>query len=104
MGNFFNFNDLKTKLNSKRHIISFLLVFLAAGFILFSDYGIVKRISLEFQEKSFDKRISYELSRQDSLKRTVKKLTNDTLEIERIAREHYGMLKPGEKVYIIKKF
>ncbi|MFW6276782.1 MAG: FtsB family cell division protein [Bacteroidota bacterium] len=39
----------------------------------------------------------------DSLKQRIKMLQKDTSEIERVAREKYGMVKPGEKVYILKE-
>jgi len=39
----------------------------------------------------------------DSLKKRIEFLKTDSLEIERIAREYYGMTKPQEKLYIFKK-
>ena len=39
----------------------------------------------------------------DSLKKLEIQMKNDTLEIERLAREKYGMIKQGEKVIFINK-
>jgi cell division protein FtsB len=38
----------------------------------------------------------------DSMQITIDKLENDMLEIEKIAREKYGMSKKNEEVYYIK--
>jgi len=93
-GTFFNKN--------KRSIIIFVIIAVFAVFIIFSNYGIVKRIELEVGKKTLVKDIKKEKDISDSLSRQIKLLENDKLEIERIAREKYGMLKPGEKVFIKK--
>lgn len=38
---------------------------------------------------------------RDSLQRNIEKLHSDTLLIEQIAREKYGMIKQGETVFIV---
>ena len=40
---------------------------------------------------------------EDSLRGLIHDLQHDTLKIERLARERYGYLRPGERVYIIKR-
>ena len=94
MGTFFNKN--------KSSIIVFIIIAVVAVFIIFSNYGIVKRIQLEIGKKTLMKDIKKEKDISDSLSRQIKLLETDKLEIERIAREKYGMLKPGEKVFIKK--
>jgi cell division protein FtsB len=84
-------------------ILTFLIILIVALFILFSNYGVYKRIKLEIQKKELYSKISNDKKIQDSLKQQIELLKNDKLEIERVAREKYGMVKPGEKVYFIKK-
>ncbi|SVB18156.1 uncharacterized protein METZ01_LOCUS171010 [marine metagenome] len=40
-------------------------------------------------------------SENDSLKNWVQKLEFDSATIERLARERYGMVRPGELLYIV---
>lgn len=90
-------------LQNKNKIIivgAFLLLLL---FMFFSDYGFLKRIELEMKSADLEKEIILQQQTTDSIQGNINKLLNDTLEIERIARENYGMIKPNEKIYYIKK-
>lgn len=75
----------------------------AVWFGLFSGYGALTRSRLESDCNDIHIQIEAQKSTADSLRRYTKALLYDTIEIERIARERYGMIKPGEKVYIIRK-
>ena len=72
-------------------------------YLLFSSHGIVQRISLEYKLTELKEQLSNERKIKDSLQNKIRKLRYDTLEIERAAREKFGMVKDGEKVYYIKK-
>ena len=72
-------------------------------FMLFSDYGFLTTAGLLFKINGLENKIEKESHKQDSLLLWRNTLINDSLEIERIAREHYGLIKPGEKVYFIIK-
>ncbi len=88
----------------KRHlIIGVVLLFFIAVFIIFSSHGLITRISLELEKGVLEEHISVEKKAADSLKKVIHRLETDTTEIERIAREEYGMLKEGEKIYFIRK-
>lgn len=87
--------------NKKILIFVVFLVFILLNFV-FSEHGIINRIQLGLEQKEYKEKISLELRKTDSLKNRILTLTFDSLEIERIAREYYGMLKPGEKLYIYK--
>jgi cell division protein FtsB len=76
---------------------------LTAYLLLFSDYGLIKRVSLETQVTDLEKELIQQQQITDSMNIAIKKLKLDTLEIERIAREKYGMTKPNEDIYYIKK-
>jgi cell division protein FtsB len=98
------FISLLNYIISKRKLLIYLSVI---GVILinfvFSQYGIINRISLELNKKDLFEKISAEQMIKDSLYKRINILNNDTLEIERLAREYYGMIKPGEKLFIFKK-
>ncbi len=97
------FKELKGLKPKKRAILLFLAIAFAAFFALFSPYGLF--FSIKIEKLKNEKLIKLEKLRKerDSLSLRLKKLKTDSLEIERIAREKYGMIKPGEEVYILKK-
>jgi len=92
------------KENSKKRFkwILFAIFISVFAFILISDHGLIKRFALESEKSNLTNRIEQEYKVKDSLNSIIKKLQNDTLEIERIAREKYGMVKSGEEVFYIK--
>lgn len=87
---------------NKRLIIGVVSGAFVLTFLLFSSHGLFKWLSLKLQMSSLQSDIREETERQDSLTKKIELLLKDKSEIERIARENYGMIKPGEKVYIIR--
>lgn len=85
-------------------IIGVSIILLLAAFAIFSNYGLLTRFNLEFERIKITKRIEEKLRLQDSLKNEISLRLNDTLTIERLAREKYGMLKRGEQIYYIPKY
>lgn len=97
------YTNIRDNSKTRKRYVFWITFFVILSFIMFSDHGIIKRYNLESQKKEYAKKIELEYKNKDSLNRIIKKLRSDTLEIERIAREKYGMVKPGEEVYIIRK-
>jgi len=97
------FINIKESSKVRKRYALWVLLLASLNFIVFSDHGVLKRIKLESQKKELSQKIELEYKYKDSLNKVIKKLQNDTLEIERIAREKYGMVKPGEEVFIIKQ-
>ena len=91
------------KTKNPKLIFTLLVLAIVLGFLLFSNYGLYTRLKLRDEKIKLEKEINSEKKVQDSLKKAIKKLENDNFEIERVAREKYGMIKPGEKVYLINK-
>lgn len=94
---------INKKLRRRRLIIALLIALPICGFVLFSSRGVVARISLELQSSNLQAELEAATLRRDSLKQVIRRLQNDTLLIEQLARERYGMIKPGEKVYVLEK-
>ena len=55
------------------------------------------------RHQSIDRDIERQHLVSDSLLRHIRILETDTLEIERLARQNFGMIKPGEEVYFTDK-
>lgn len=85
----------------RRLMIGMLIGVPIVAYSLFSSRGIFSRLSLEWERRSLRQRIEAAIKEQDSLKTTIHNLETDTLLIERIAREKYGMVRSGEKVFIV---
>ena len=88
-----------------KNISKILIVFgtILLIYVIFADYGFLKRIELEQQVSELNRQIQIQKNIKDSIENDIRKLTFDTTEIERIAREKYGMVKSNEEVYHIKK-
>jgi len=87
----------------KRKIIFYGIIIAIIFFIIFAPYGVIKTIQIvqEYNDSiEMLKKLKHE---NDSLLNKIKELEFDTLEIEKVAREKYGMIKPNEKVFIIKE-
>jgi cell division protein FtsB len=76
-------------------------ILIGMAFIFFSDYGIYEGWQLESEKANIDNDINYQHHIRDSLKSIIKRLEKDDAEIERLARERYGMIKPGEEVLFV---
>lgn len=96
-------NQNKTpKKSKKRKILYLLIIALMLYFLIFDNYGLIKRFSLENQNEEKRAMIYNEIKLKDSLNKEIFLMEYDTNEIEKIAREKYGMVKPNEKVIILK--
>lgn len=88
--------------SKKRHLIIgstlFILIFI---YIIFSDFGLIKRFTMMYEKNKIENRIQEGLSEIEDLKRQKANLLNDTTEIERTAREKYGYVKEKETIYVI---
>lgn len=87
-----------------RHLVVGLVIFsILFFFILFSNYGLVKRFELEIEANNLKNEIKNLDNTHDSLLNRIIDAETDTFEIEKVAREKYGLIKPGEKIYFIEK-
>ncbi len=87
----------------RRRLIYALIGILVLSFVLFSDSGLINRFSLESEKSELKLKIIHAKSRKDSLKNRIDVLNSDDKEIEKVAREKYGMKKKGETIYLIEE-
>ena len=86
---------------NRKLIIRAIIIALILFFMIFSDYGFLTTFKLWWNIGDLKEKITEKQKLNDSLKARIKVLTRDSTELERLARENYGMIKPGERVYII---
>ncbi|MFN3306622.1 MAG: FtsB family cell division protein [Candidatus Kapaibacteriota bacterium] len=87
-----------------RLVVSIAFIVFVVYLLFFSKFGYNTKWKLERERKALLNQIQEEIRQVESLETRLKMLNYDTLEIERVARELYGLVKMNEEVYaIIKK-
>jgi len=87
----------------KRAIIIGMLITIVAAFVLFSDHGLLQRVSLQSEQANLETKFNEMRQVEDSLRGVISNLQTDSTEIERLARERYGYVRANEEVFIIKR-
>jgi cell division protein FtsB len=93
-------NPLRWK---KSFLVSILVAFLAVWFLFIDTYSLYTRFELYQRKQDLEKRTEQIREETGILEEKLDKLKNNPGLLEKIAREEYGMRKPGETVYIIKE-
>ena len=88
--------------NKRRTLIVIGLAILAL-YLLFDNKGVIARIRLEMREREMQRKVRATELQNDSLRAQIKALQGDRKTIETIAREKYGMTRPGETQYRVQK-
>ena len=76
-----------------------LIVFTLTIIFIFGDHGLFQLYNLKKEKSSIQKHIIELRKEREVLISEKKRLENDLMYIEKIAREKYRMAKPGERVY-----
>lgn len=94
---------LKSITKNRKKALILLAGTLAVVYLLFDNKGIIKRIGLEVQRQQMVEKVEEAQKETLRLQAQKKALEGDKKTIEKLAREKYGMSRPGEKVYRVKK-
>ena len=94
------FNPLYWKRSA---LLMFLGLGLAIWFIFFDTYSLVTRVQLEWRKAELVEEKQQLDLRAEQLRQELDELSKQEHALEKIAREEYGMKKPGETVYKIEK-
>ena len=68
-------------------------------YVLFNNQGVIQRLRLEQEKKEMQIKIQRAEQEQKQLQEQSKALDGDKKAVEKVAREKYGMVREGEKVY-----
>ncbi len=66
---------------------------------IFGDHGLLKLYKIKNQRKKVQNHIAQLREEKEKIKDEKNKIENDLDYIEKIAREKYKMVKPGEKIF-----
>ena len=86
----------------KSFLISVLIGCFVLWFAFFDSYSLMTRYQLYSQKSDLIERTQELEEKSAELKQKIEDLKNNPELLEKIAREEYGMRKPGETVYRIK--
>ncbi len=87
---------------NKQFLIALLAAFVIIWFSFIDIYSVKTRWELNERKNDLEKRTEELAERSELLKEKTELLENDPALLEKIAREEYGMRRPGETVYKIK--
>ena len=93
----------KSASKNKRRTLIFIGLAILALYLLFDNKGVITRVRLEMRERELRERVRAAELQNDSLRAQLKALQGDRKTIETIAREKYGMTRPGETQYRVQK-
>ena len=68
-------------------------------FLIFNDFGLVKLIQLQTAKSALHSDVQGLLNQQIKLQNEIIELETNEEYIEKIARERFMMVRPGEKVF-----
>jgi cell division protein FtsB len=88
-----------------RRIVHWLLIFVAALIVvdgLFGDRGLVAMMRARHEYDELAASIAHQRTENARLREEARRLREDPSAVEEIARRELGLIKPGEKVFIVK--
>lgn len=89
----------------QRQIVHWLLLFVAAIIVvdaLVGDRGLLAMLRARKEYDQLAATIAHERAENARLREEARRLTDDPAAIEEIARRELGLIRPGEKVFIVK--
>jgi len=93
----------KRLLKNKRALLGLAIAVPLLLVVLFGDRGILQRVKLEKQKAELQAKIRQAEEQTRQLQAESKALDGDHETIEKVAREKYGMVREGERVYKVNK-
>lgn len=93
-------SDTQRFMKGLRRKNAFILLLISLGlvYLLFSQKGLIKRVSLASRKATLENRIEQLRKENASMRAEIIKLQTSDEEIERIAREKYFMHRNGEEI------
>ena len=96
-------SDLLNPLRWNKSFLAMLLgAFILVWFSFIDVYSVKTRWELNERKQDLELRTEELAEKSEELKQKMELLENDPALLEKIAREEYGMRKPGETVYKVK--
>ena len=92
----------KQKINRKKLYIALSFVVFSTIILLFNDFGLIQLFQLQHKKNELTNESEKLLNQQITLRDEIDRLQTDDEYIEKLAREKFMMVIPGEKIYRVK--
>ena len=93
----------RIKTNQNKLTLWFFVVMALFSFLLFNETGVITWIKLKNEKEKNLTKIESLLNQQIKIKKEIEQLESDEEYLQKIAREKFMMVKPGERVYRVKE-
>ncbi|MCE2503926.1 MAG: septum formation initiator family protein [Chlorobi bacterium] len=87
----------------RKLLLTVIVVLPVLAVFTFGNRGLLKRFALESRYNKAHKDLYREREIGDSIRAEIERLKTDSLEVERVVRERFGMIRPGDEVYKIQE-
>jgi len=94
---------VKKIVRNKRLVLAVVVGVPLATYLVFGNRGILQRVRLQQQKNGLEMKIRTAEADSQALQAESKALDGDRKAIEKVARERYGMVRDGEKVYKVNR-
>jgi cell division protein FtsB len=97
--------SMTTRRRRRRRAVQYLLVLLGGVLVidaLVGDDGLVQIMKKRDEQRALEQTLTRARSDNARLREEARRLKEDPAAIEEIARRELGLIKPGEKLFIIK--
>lgn len=94
-----------TKGNRRRRMVQYLIVFVGCVLVIDSlvgDKGVLQMLKKRQEVRAIDRALAAARAENARLFQEMDRLKNDPAALEEVARRDLGLIKPGEKLFIIK--
>ena len=91
------YQSQKSSINKKWLLIT--ISIFGLGLFIFDDLGLLKWYALRKERMRIQYEIDELVKREANLTQEINKIKSDDIYLEKIAREKFQMVKPGEKVF-----
>jgi len=85
--------------------VQYLLVFLGSVLVidaLVGDKGVLQMLKKRQELRALDQAVAEARARNAQMRDEIKRIKTDPAAIEEIARKNLGLIKPGEKLFVIR--
>jgi len=90
-------------IRNRRLVVALVIGVPLAVYLVFGNRGILQRVRLQQEKTELETKIREAETETRALQAESKALDGDRKAIEKVARERYGMVREGEKVYKVNR-
>lgn len=92
-------NIIRYIFHRRKFFLYLTILILIFAYAVFGKKGFLQRFDLEMENKELKEKLKNEQEKTIILQKEIEDLKTSEQKLEKVAREKYGMVKPGEELY-----